>query len=63
MVADFFVERIGEEREAVLASAECAAILVVAEVVELLSMGDGQGLEQDGVDEGENRGVRADAQG
>ena len=64
MVAQELIERIGIKDEAVvvLCSDHDAAIVVVAEAIELLWVADGKPLEHDGVDQSEDRGVRADAE-
>ena len=57
------IEGIGEEAPVVLGAAFDAAVVAYADAVEASGVGDGQGLEHDGVDEGEDGGGGADAEG
>ena len=59
MVSRIFVEVIGEHRPVVLQIALYAAVIFVAQLVELGWIAYRQRLEQDSMDEGEDRGVRA----
>src|ERR1700732_2463462 len=62
--AEFLEEGIGEELPAAVGESSDAAYgCAVAEEYELLGMGDGQGAEEDGVEQGEDGGVGSDAEG
>ena len=56
------VERIGEHSPIALRAAFDAAVLPVADAVEAGGIDDRQRLQHHGVNEGENRGGRADAE-
>ena len=53
---------VGEQRPVVLQPAVDAAVLLVADAVELFGLGDGQGFEKHGVRQGEDGGGRADSE-
>jgi hypothetical protein len=62
-VAESFVLVVGEERPTVLKPSVHAAVLVVADANQFAGLGHRQGLQQNGVHQGENCGGRADPEG
>ena len=63
VLAEVLVEGAGEDGEAGLVAGDDAAGVVVAKAVECARVGDGEGFEEDGVDQREDGGVAADSEG
>src|SRR6202012_227646 len=63
IVAELAVLLIGKQRPVILKTAVDAAVLVIADADQFSGARDGQGPEQNGVDEREDGGGGADAEG